>query len=418
MLNKKSFFLCTFLLLSTLAEAAGPFLIQAPPTAPITQDALTVTDIAIDKTDKNAVAARDQAILEAKRTAFHKFAERSMTPEAFKAYKFPDDQTIAPLIKDFEIKNEQLAANRYAASFTVRFNPTIYDFLKILPETMPAPEASTTPSTAADTALPSISAVPRSVLVLPYFEEISGKKLLWEDTNAWREAWQAHDLTAPPLKLVVPVSDIADISAGSSDAVWAADYSVLEKLRLNYGVNEVAIAVANKSGIDIRVNLYLYRNGQLEPKQELTPYTGTEDDKNAFKETIAQVTAAIQASPPPLPSTTEAATSDTTVAPATQTPPTEKISLETIVNFSSLAQWLEVQKRLSAIAPPVTISITSLSKTSAQFTASFNGSVDTFKVALAEQGLTLNDPVIEVDEAVLGSSKSTQKPLYELTLVN
>lgn len=404
MLNIGFFFLCALFSMNfpMLAKAADNFLIQAPPAPATAESPLTVSNVVIDKTDKNAVLAREQAIIEAKRTALQKIAEKSMTPENFKTFKLPDDQVITTLVQDFEIRNEQVSADRYIANFTIRFNNGIYNYINLSPET------AATPLSEPAKDMPVASTTLRTILVLPYFEDISGKKRLWEDPNVWRDAWRENTLVSPALTITVPLGDIGDVSAGSTEAVWAGDYSVLEKLRANYGTDDVALAVANKSGPDIRVDLYIYQNGTLAPKKTLTPYVGSGDDKTSFKEAITQVIAAIQATPAAL-----------NVSPVVLTPATtvEKTSLEAVVNFDTLAQWLEVQKRLAAISPPLTITISSLSKTTAQFTVLFNGSLDTFKIALTENGLTLNEPIVEVGEAVFGSATPTQSPLYELKLL-
>src|SRR3989304_3177532 len=100
--RRRAFFCLVILLLWGVFPASAQ--VQFRPPAPVAEP-LTVTDVIIDKTDKNAVTARDQAIVEAQRRAFQKLAERSMTPELFEAYQLPDDKTIATLVHDFEIKS-------------------------------------------------------------------------------------------------------------------------------------------------------------------------------------------------------------------------------------------------------------------------------------------------------------------------
>jgi hypothetical protein len=388
----------------------------APAAAPATDTALTVTDIIIDKTDKNAVMARDQAIIDAQRTAFQQLAEKSMPPEDFKAYKLPDDKTIATLVQDFEIKNEQISSDRYVAHFTVRFTPEIANYIKV-------PEGVTTvAATNAPVPVAVVPVGPRDVLVLPYFENIAGKKLLWEDPNPWREAWQASGNVkpSPDLTISVPTGDLNDISAGSTDAVWTGDYSAVEKLRANYNANEVDLTVANKSGISTKVDLYIYRDGKLTRQKSMTPYV---KDEKSFKDAIAQVTEALK-SPQPYEDETSAhpkddvfKTSAETAAHSTPAPP-EKIMLDATMNFDTFTQWLEVQRRLASISPIPTVEISSLSKNAAQFSIAYDGGMDTFKTALAGKGLTLNQPIVEVDESVLGSGKATKHTLYELRLLN
>jgi len=363
----------------------------------------TVIGIVIDKTDKNAVLARDQAIVEAQRVAFQKLAERSMSSEEFRYYEIPDDEMIAMLVQDFEIKNEQISANRYVASFTVRFNPEIANYIKI-PAGASAVVASDTPLL-----FPVVAGAEESriVLILPYFEDISGKKLLWEDPNPWREAWQVigNSSSSKRLVIMVPLGDIADISLGNTDAVWLGDYSVVEKMRVNYGATEVALVLANKSGVNMRSDLYIYKNGKFERKNFVAPYTSGRNDRVSFRRIVAQMIHAIRASEsfpaPVFPSNT------VKVQP-------EKITLEAVVNFVSFAQWLDVQNRLSSILPTPAVEISGISKTSARIAIGFDGSLGVLRRALEGKGFALNEPVI----AVFAGDVPASPFLYELKLMN
>ncbi len=450
--------------------AEQPAAARAPVT---TSGPLTVTDVIIDKTDKNAVVARDQAIVEAQRTAFEVLAEKSMSPEAFKSYKVPDNKTIAALVSDFEIKNEQISANRYVASFTVRFTPDISSYIKVPEElgrviaapppvpSQPAPAALATAaatSPAAAPAAPVVPTGPRNVLILPYYEPAPGKKVLWEDPNPWRDAWQeaGSSTPVPNLTISVPLGDLTDVASGNTDAVWKNDYGTIEKSRVNYNATEVALLVAHQAkGIDI----YIYRDGKLEREKSIA---GKYSDQDSYKKAIARVIAALKApeayvapapktavpaadktaAAPAAPSNTLIAPTNTLVAPANappaaaEAPPPEavqpapspvaaenpamagKVSLEATMNFSVFSQWMEAQKRLAALSPPVEIEISSLTKDQAQFTLAYDGGLAALKTALTGKGLTLGSPVVDVDESVPGSDKPTQKTVYELSLAN
>jgi len=403
--------------------AAAPLFIASP---------VTVTGITVDKTDKNSVVARDAAITEAQRIAFQKICEKWMAPETRKTFQIPSDKIIATLVRDLEIKDEQIATNRYMATFTVRFNPGISNYVNIpvgSTTTIAADEMPSTPE-----ALPKLET--RDVLVLPYYEDISGKKLLWEDPNPWRETWQAMGNSAPGpgLSILVPTGDLTDISFGSTDAVWAGDYSEVEKLRKNYNATEVALTVANKSGAFMRVSLYIFKNGKLERKKSVIPYAYAEvqDDPDFFKKMVNDVIGAIKSPQPyvdggeispvePLPAgqedfQKEMARPTSLIMKPTQAALPEKIVLDTSMSFDSFTQWLEVQRRLTSISPTPVIAISSLTKNSARFTVSYDGGVEKFKNALAEKGLALNQPIVEVDEALTG--KPSQRPVYEIQLTN
>jgi hypothetical protein len=402
MLKKTILFLSLLLLAGSLALPAA-----AQPGPP------TVTDIVIDKTDKNAVVAREQAIIEAQRTAFSTLAQRSMTPEAFKAFRLPDDQTIRALVRDFEIRDEQLSTDRYMARFTVRFTPEIANYISLpydLPPVAAGPSmGEAAPATAAAAsgapmpeasaaeaqppAMPVLSqkptdAAPRNILVLPYLERPDGSKVLWNDPNPWREAWQhaGSAAPAPNLQVTVPLGDLTDISSGDVTLVWNGDYSTIEKNRANYQATDVAVALARP--VSGTVDIYLYREGAFVRLPSVAGFSGDED---TYDDAIARVIGALGSSAAGAP-----------VAAAAPAAAASPVKLAASMRFGSFSQWMEAQKRMAALSPPVLIEISSLTRDSAQFTLSYPSGLPSLQAALSAKGVALD----KVDSA------------YEIRLAN
>ncbi len=440
-------------------------------TPTITPDGpLTVIDVIVDKTAANAVLARDQAMAEAQRLAFQKLAERNLTPDEYKSFKAPDVKTIAALVQDFEIKGEQLSSTRYVANFTVRFRDAVRQFVHV---DMPAPEMATMEAlqgtdageelagedAAENKPAPDIVAVgpAKKYLILPYIETMSGKLLLWEDPNPWRQAWQQQ---MPPdatngSSYVVPMGDIPDVSAGSTDAVWSGDYRAVEKLRQNYHVDEVVLAVANKSGAYMTIDMYFFRNGGLLKREVLQPYVGERPPADAFafargevmkylqnpasfkgKRTVENISreltgtktaaadvVAIPAAGVPV-TTVVTSTTTTTATPAISAPVTSmparggKTEVEAMMSFASPATWMDLQKRVATLSPPVRLDIRSLNKGGAQFVMRYEGDINSLRSALATRGIALNQPSVEIDRSVVGGGQSGMKPVYGLQLTN
>lgn len=410
---------------------------------------ITVAGLLIDKTDKNAVVARDAAIVEAQKTAFQILAQKSMSPEAYKDFTIPDNKTIAVLVQDFEIKNEQMTSNRYVASFTVRFGPDINGYMKLPADLGPVinvgPVAATTDVAAAaatttqatDKATDKVAdkkaapvaldiTGPRNILVLPYLRDAAGKKLLWEDPNPWRDTWQANGNQTPggSLAITVPQGDLADVATGSSDAAFAGNFTPIEKLRAAYKANEVALAVAYPDLAAPAVDVYLYREGKL---LHLKPVTGLKAGEfvPAVKNLIAALkspqlaadedVALFAEKPAPTPADDKLSKPNADKAPETPAK-AEKTNISVIMNFSDYSQWMDAQRKLATISPPMEIDIGSVSSNAVQFKLTYDGGMEAFKAALANEGLSINKPIVEVDESVIGSDKPTQKTLYELTL--
>ena len=116
------------LIFSTTASARIPGLPR------LDEDALTVMNIPIVVKKENGEddkKANSIAILKAHREAFRRLAKKSMTPEAFKAYKIPDDGTLMGLMRSFEVSNMRSSPEQYEAIFCVRFNTDILRYLNI-----------------------------------------------------------------------------------------------------------------------------------------------------------------------------------------------------------------------------------------------------------------------------------------------
>lgn len=454
---KTSFFLVSLTLGVLFSVPAGAVALpasvpaaEALSVAPVTEP-LTVADVIIDKTAKNAVVARNEAMVEAQRVAFQKLAERNMTADAFKTLKLPDDKTIMTLVQDFEIKNEQLSATRYVANFTVRFREGVKNYVNIVMPLAVATEAQAAPTegtTGGREILTLVSNAPRNILLLPYLESISGKSLLWEDANPWRAAWQAVNPQLKNGKVTIPLGDISDVSAGSSDVVWSGDYSVIEKMRTNYGVDEVILAAANKSGTVMSIDMYSFKGGVLNRLPTLTPVIGEKSEAEAYRQGVDDVLAAL-ANPQSLslPANTAAAISQeltgasamptegmgTTTTTTTTTVISEQPMIATEVSslnaigadvdaamiFSDAGTWMEMQKRLATIVPPVQLTIRALASDGAQFSMSFPGNVETLKAVLAEKGILMDPAMVMVDPAIIpGSSNAVQRAPYEIRLTS
>lgn len=386
------------------------------PAAPV-PDPLTVTSVIIDKTAANAVVAREEALVDARRAAFRKLAEKNMSATEAADLAMPDDAMLATLVQDLEIKRERLSATRYVGDFTVRFRDGVKRFipLRLAADESGADDTLSSSQTMAASGGAVSIALSEPVLLLPYLENMSGQSVLWQDPNAWRQAWQARPPKASaPVKaaaqaqgvslegkVLVPLGDIADVSAGPDSAVWSGDYSALEKMRENYGVSEIILAVANRSGPVMRVTLYSYRNGALSKRGHIAPLLeeGIDEETAYDRAAAATLTAVLTGGGAPANGqnpedvVSNVSASLTGAAPAATpiaTPVTGSgTRLETTMIFDSFMTWMETQKRLSQTIPRVQVDIQTISKNSARFTLGFEGSAAALTTLLAEKGLQL-----------------------------
>ena len=86
-------------------------------------DPYTVSGVKVDVTAANAVEARTKAFAQAQQTAFTQLAQHFLSAGQMKDFQPLAADQVTPLVKDFEVTNEQLSAVRYVGTYTFRFRP-------------------------------------------------------------------------------------------------------------------------------------------------------------------------------------------------------------------------------------------------------------------------------------------------------
>ena len=93
--------------------------------------------------------------------------------------------------------------------------------------------------------------------------------------------------------------------------------------------------------------------------------------------------------------------------------------VDAMMSFNDFSKWMEMQKRLAKMVPPVKVDIRSISKGGASFTMKFQGNVDVLKRAMADNGIALGAAAVVVDTSVLtGGPPVAARPVYDLQLVD
>lgn len=399
---------------------------------PLAKNPLEVTGVIVDKTAENAVVAREEAVADARRLAFRKLAEANMSAEAATDLAMPDDQTLSALVQDFEIKRERLSSTRYVGDFTVRFRDGVRQFIPVptaYEEATAEHNAFEEAHAGTDAVMANAADMPAGhvrltapVVILPYLQNIAGQMILWGEPNPWREVWQSQPPRAKGLvadsdvakaegKVVVPLGDIADISAGPDTAIWSGNYAALDKMRENYGVQTVVVAVANRSGAQMRVDLYDYTGDSLVRRGRVQPIIDAGmDDRAAFalaaRDTLREILTApmsVTSATAPQNVTLESISRDLTggatarmpapVVPQPAAAPVvvsgRGVQIQAGMHFDDFMTWMETQKRLSDIVPPVSVNIQTISRDQARFTLGFQGDMTVLNNLLAERGLRL-----------------------------
>ena len=194
-------------------------------TAPLFQ----VSGIAVDATAGDAVAAREQALLQGQIEGLHRLLRR-LTPAA-EHDRLPTvgAAEIQRYVQNFEITDERVASNRYLAQLTVGYDPeAVRNLLQ-------------------GQALSYSETVSEPLVILPVYQ-VPGGPRLWPEDNPWWQAWAEHLDPERLLRLVLPLGDLEDMATVTADAAIAGDAAALEALARRYGTDDVLVAIATPRG--------------------------------------------------------------------------------------------------------------------------------------------------------------------------
>jgi len=192
----------------------------------------TVTEVKVDTLAESAVKARDKAFGEAQTAAFKKLAERFYSPDELSGLGIPDAKTIAGMVQDFEVKNEQLSTKRYRGVYTFRFKAHAVEryFGRSAQYSAGQFDGAT-------------SGNQSGLLILPFFT-YNGKTVLWDQQkNPWLQAWQRTTLTGN-LSLVLPLGDVSDIMDVREEQGLTYNPAGLKRMRSRYEARDTAIIFA------------------------------------------------------------------------------------------------------------------------------------------------------------------------------
>src|SRR5690242_5281760 len=353
------------LLLAAIALPAG----TAP--AESTDEAYSAT-IKVDATAENAAAAREAARIDGQRRALSAVIERlSGSPDA-KPPKL-DDKAITDMVASFEVRNERMSAVRYLADYTFHFRPSkVRRLVKVVE---PAATESADKGAGETKSNAAAEGGSRAIVVLPVFKD-GGDIALWDDPNAWRAAWAQRSTAAGPARLILPLGDAEDLAAIDAGQAEAGQSQGLTAIAQRNGGSEAVVALATAlrpagglSGLEVSVKRY--RSGRLLDAQgkSFTANPG-ESDADFLKRAADAVAADIE-------SGANSARSD------------QQASLAATVPLTSLGEWLQVRKRLSAVSSIRKIDLLSLSRQEARIALKYVGSEDQLKSGLAAVDLDL-----------------------------
>jgi Uncharacterized protein conserved in bacteria (DUF2066) len=202
----------------------------APPVrAQTVTNVFQVSAIPVDATAADAVAAREEALLQGQIEGLRRLLRRLMPAADHHRLPVVGPGQIQGYVANFEIADERVSADRYLAQLTVRYEP---DAVRELLQ---------------GAALPYAETVSRPMVVLPVYSAADGPRL-WPEGNPWWQAWADNLDTERLLRLVLPLGDLQDMATITADAALAGDPAALTALAARYGGEDVLVVIATPRG--------------------------------------------------------------------------------------------------------------------------------------------------------------------------
>jgi len=319
-----------------------------------------VRGVPVDVTAETAAAARDAAYAEGHAAALERLFARILPLSERPRVPPLEPAQVAELVANFDVADERTSQVRYLARLTFRFNPeAVRTFLRV--NDIPHAEARSKP-----------------VLVLP-ISGPRGEARLWDDPTPWYASWAARPPGEGLVPLIVPLGDLADIAAISAEQALAGDAARLAALAARYGAEDVlvvqAIASAAATGEAMHLQISSTRIGR--EAEETTVDTFAQQPDESLDSLFARAAAAV------------AGDIQERWKRRNLLHPGDERTIRVLVALGSLVDWLDIERRLDAVAGVKRSMVTRMSRAEAAVDIRFVGDERQLALAMAQSDLDL-----------------------------
>ena len=346
--------------------------------------------VRVDATADSAAAARDLARIDGQRRALAIVIERlSGSSDGSKLPKL-DDKAITDMVDNFEVANERMSAVRYLSDYTFHFRPSKVRRLVRIPDSAAA-ESGSKPDAADSGKSVGVESASKAIILLPVYKD-GARSVLWDDPNAWREAWAQRPAGSAPARLTVPLGDAGDIAVIDAGQAGTGKSEALTAIAHRNGGDEaiVATATAKRQGdtlAGLELSVKRYRSGRLIDSQGKTfDANPGEGEADFLKRAVDAIAADIERAPKK--------NSD------------QSANLAAVIPIGSLGDWVLVRDRLASVTTIRQVDLLSLNRQEAKVQIKYVGSPEQLKSSLAEVDLDLggNDPLWRLQRSGVASS--------------
>jgi Uncharacterized protein conserved in bacteria (DUF2066) len=212
-------------LVAALLSIVGSVVAPDPGHAQAAGDVFRVSDVPVDVTASDAVAARRDALDQGQREGLERLLRRLVPAERHARLPSVGALPIDRYVQSFEIAEEEVSSTRYIADLTVSYAPEAVREL-LAGAGVPFAQTATAP-----------------VVVLPLYEGPEGPRL-WPEGNPWWQAWADNLDPERLVRLVLPLGDLEDMALVGVEQGQAGDPGALLALADRYGSEDVLVVSA------------------------------------------------------------------------------------------------------------------------------------------------------------------------------
>ncbi len=327
-----------------------------------------VENVTVDVTADNSVDAQEQAYAKAQGRAFRILAKRMVEDGQAESVKTPGFDTVAALVKDYEITDERISAVRYVGTYTFRFREDAVSKLLSLSGVKYTAQTS------------------KTLLVLPIFQK-NGQNSIWSEGNLWMQAWGSARLSEGLVPIEVPIGDLMDIADIDDGNALRYERMKLDRMLGRYEAKEAAIMIAvpdmalltvgndtERALGNLRISIYRTDRARAEYVKDIVAESdGRETRKELYERAVEMSYLALQK-----------AWKSKTVSSAAQSK-----TYHARVTIRNLKQWVQVQQSLKQVGTLSDISVSSMRKNAVQLSFKFRGDESRLRNSLARTPLSL-----------------------------
>ncbi len=329
----------------------------------------TIENVEVDVTAESAVKAREEAFAKAQIDAFTTLARRLLSEREISTFSVPELSYISPLVQDFEITQEQLSNVRYKAKYVFRFKEE--DVRRFL----------------GGHGVVHAQVKQKTMLILPFYQWDT-RAVLWGQNNPWLASWNNSFETNQLLPVAIPIGDLADMMDIEDDQALTYDPRRLNRIKRRYHTEEAVILIAaldngkphfNPTAIaDTTMTIYVYKAGEDAPEYlhtlKVVP-SGEETFSKFFERAVIETKSFLSSGLNTL---------------STRQTVEETNSIHSVVPFSSMREWVELQKLLRQIKEIRQIDILSLKPQKAEIRITFSGNARELQRTLSGYNIDLS----------------------------